>query len=491
MMRQTGIPASPRACVDGSAYDGLVALTLASRHVVLEESSTPSVHPGWVVIDGSRIASVGRGPVPNDAPGVLDLGERLIAPALVNAHTHCALSMLRGGLGRAAVGNVVEDLFYRVERALRPEDVRALARMGAYESLLAGVGLVWDHYFFGDALAAGLADTGIAAVVAPTIQDVGGPSIDDDGNGRSDRELAATETLALAGMPRIFAAVGPHATDTVSPSLWRRAVELAERLGLPLHAHLAQSPEEVHRAREAHGTTPFGLLEREGVLERVRGVFAHALFVDDAELARLGPAHALVACPYSQLVFGFPARVDHWEASGARWVVATDCAASNDSMSLRKELRFLAGLRTMGASFAGAYECFLRGRGDVDAVAGSRLEAYEAFEATATPAELYTRITSTPGALHPHVRAGVLASGAIANVVVYDLEHPSFWPGTDPIAGLVMGDVDAAIHAMWVAGQPVGERGDFHRSIVDSDAYRAHRAEASARLAELRVRAGL
>ncbi|MCA9612936.1 MAG: amidohydrolase family protein [Myxococcales bacterium] len=467
-----------------------MAFTLASRHVLLEASSTPSVEEGWVIVEGSRIASVGRGAPPDDAPHPIDVGDRLIAPALVNAHTHCVLSMLRGGLGRAAAGNVVEDLFYRIERVLLPEDVRALARMGAYESLLAGVGLVWDHYFFGEALAAGLADTGIAAVVAPTIQDVGGPSVDTAGRHRSDRELAATETLALAGMPRIFAAVGPHATDTVSPALWKQASDLAERLGLPLHAHLAQSPEEVHRARDVHGTTPFGLLEREGVLDRVRGVFAHALFVDDAELARLGPAHALVACPYSQLVFGFPARVDRWEGAGARWVVATDCAASNDSMQLRKELRFLAGLRTVGASFAGAYEAFLRGEGDVDDVARTRREGYEAFEATAAPAELYTRITSVPGALHPHVRAGVLAPGALASIVVYDLEHPSFWPATDPIAALVMADVDAAIHAMWVAGQPIGERGDFHRSVVRSHTYREHRAEAVARLADLKKRAG-
>jgi 5-methylthioadenosine/S-adenosylhomocysteine deaminase len=468
-----------------------MTFTLASRHVVLEASSTPTVEEGWLVVEGSRIASVGRGTVPDDAPRVIDLGDRLIAPALVNAHTHCALSMLRGGLGGAAAGNVVEDLFYRIERQLQPEDVRALARMGAWESLLSGVGLVWDHYFFGEALAAGLADTGIAAVIAPTIQDVGGPSLDAQGRDRSDRELAATETIALSGMPRVFAAVGPHATDTVSPALWRRAADLAERLGLPLHAHLAQSVEEVQRARENHGTTPFGLLEREGILERVRGVFAHALFVDDAELSRLGPGHALVACPYSQLVFGFPARVDRWEASGARWVVATDCAASNDSMALRKELRFLAGLRTVGASFTSAYDAFLRGNGDAESVAATRREAYAAFEATATPAELYTRITSVPGALHPHVRAGVLAPGAIASVVVYDLDHPSFWPATDPIAGLVMGDVDAAIHAMWVAGRAIGERGDFHRSIVRSETYRAHRAEAKARLSELRARAGL
>ncbi|MBX3248293.1 MAG: amidohydrolase family protein [Myxococcales bacterium] len=472
-----------------------MAFTLVSSRVLFEESSIPCVAPGWVRVEGPRIAAVGRGPAPSDAPKPIELRDRLIAPALVNAHTHCALSTLRGRVGGATAGNVVEDLFYRVEHALTPEDVRAFARMGAWESLLSGVGLVWDHYFFGAALAAGISDTGLAAVIAPTVQDLAGPSVDPraprGATPRWEQELEATETLALAGMPRVYAALGPHATDTVSPTLWREVGAMAERLGLPVHAHLAQSLEEVERAREVHGTTPFGLLERVGLLEHARGVFAHALFVDDAELARLGPAHALVACPYAQLLFGFPARVDHWEAAGVSWVVATDCAASNDSMQLRKELRLVAGMRTLPASFGDAYERFLAGRGDAASVQRARDASYARFEAAAAPAELYSRITSVPGALHPHVRAGVLAPGALANVVVYDVDHPTFWPAADVVGALVTSDVDAAIHAMWVAGQPIGEAGDFHRSIVRDERYRAHREEADARLAELLARTGV
>ena len=435
------------------------------------------VAPGWVTLEGALLGAVGEGAPPEDGVPLEDLGDALLAPAFVNPHTHVALHALRGLVGEAAAGNVVEDLFYRVERALAPEDVRAFARMGAWESLLAGVGLVWDHYFFGRALAEGIADTGLAAVVAPTVQDVGGPRPEE-----SDAQLEATLELAADPRPTLAAALGPHATDTVSEALWGRVAGLAEAHALPVHAHLAQSPEEVARAKERHGATPFGWLERMGVLERVQGVFAHALYVDRAELARLDARHALVCCPYSQLIFGFPARLDVWSAAGARWTLATDCAASNDSMSLRKELRFAAGQRTLGTSWSGAYERFLDGEGDADSVWAARSMGWAAFAEEATAPRLLRRVWGLAGALHPALRAGVLAPGALANLTAWDVDHPSFRPAKDPLAALAFADVDGALAGLWVGGVEIGERGDVAGSVRRSPLYEAHREEASARL---------
>ena len=80
--------------------------------------------------------------------------DTLLFPTLVNSHTHLAMGALRGITdGDAFTGNVVEDLFFRLEVALEPEDVRAFVRMGCWEALLAGTGSVWEHYYFGDAIA--------------------------------------------------------------------------------------------------------------------------------------------------------------------------------------------------------------------------------------------------------------------------------------------------------------------------------------------------
>ena len=107
-------------------------------------------------------------------------------------------------------------------------------------------------------------------------------------------------------------------------------------------------------------------------------------------------------------------------------------------------------------------------------------------EEVAHPHRLLSSVWRDPGNLHPTFRCGDLVAGAQANVVVWDLDHPSFWPATDPLRALAYGDTSAAIHAMMVAGKRIGVDGDFARSLVTSDAYREALREANARFAALK-----
>lgn len=462
--------------------------------------------PAAISIAGPTIAAVQ--PLPDDAARrreavarlaagarIDDVGARPVTPAFVNAHTHLALAFLRGPrIAAAARGNVVEDLFFRLESRLAPGDVRAFVRMGAYESLLSGVGLVWDHYYFGEAVADGLADAGLAGVVAPTLQDLAGPGV-----GAAEDALAATE--AIAGDPArraagVHAALGPHATDTVSAGLWEAALDLAGRHALPVHAHLAQSAEEVARVRAREGSEPLPWLARVGVLDRAPTlVLAHALYVREAQLRALDPArHALVFCPSAQAVFGFPAPVRRWAAAGVPFVVATDSAAGNDSMSLQKELRLVAAARTADVAAGGAFEAHWSGPDGapteeaVRAHRDGRVAAPEA-DALAAPAALLDRVWAAPGALHPGLSAGRVAPGHLANLVAWDDGHPALWPGDDLDRALAYGDTTGALHALWVAGRPVGEPGDVAGAVRRSAAYREARAEADGRLRALLARA--
>ena len=104
----------------------------------------------------------------------LNLGSYLLTPTFTNAHTHLAMSAFRGLQTNAFGGNVVEDLYYQIESKLTAEDVKAFARFAAYEAILAGTGMVWDHYYFGASMAEGLAEAGLPAVIAPTLQDIHG-----------------------------------------------------------------------------------------------------------------------------------------------------------------------------------------------------------------------------------------------------------------------------------------------------------------------------
>lgn len=98
----------------------------------------------------------------NELNRIVDFGDALITPGFVNSHTHLPMAALRGIEGTAVAlgGNVVSDLYFKIEKAMSPEDVRAFARMGAYDSLLAGVSFVWEHYYHGVALAEAMSETG-------------------------------------------------------------------------------------------------------------------------------------------------------------------------------------------------------------------------------------------------------------------------------------------------------------------------------------------
>lgn len=460
-----------------------MSTTLASQHVVLPDGDGFAIGPARVTVDGAHILAVEPGATAQ--PGDDDLGDLLLTPAFVDAHTHLALVALRGAaVGAAAAGNMVEDLFFRFESRLTGADVRAFARAGAYECLLHGTGFVSDHYYFGRDVAAALVETGLTGMVAPTLQDLSGP-----GARRADAAFADTAAihadaaLAAAG---VVAAVGPHATDTVSDDLWRRLHRFAADAGLPIHAHVAQSVDEVARLAARSGDPPLGHLRRLGVLDHDRWLLVHLLYTTDADLAALDDRHTLVLCPSSQAQFGFPAPVHRWQAAGRRVAIATDCAASNDGMGLPKELRAAAALRVASVARTPLADRFARtgSLADARALAADRDRLWSATQRLGDPTALLHAVWTVGAHLHGAARAGVLAPGFLANLAVWDLHHPAFWPGLDPLRALVYGDPAPALQQLMTAGAWRTARG-HHADLARSPAWRDARLEASARLAAL------
>jgi cytosine/adenosine deaminase-related metal-dependent hydrolase len=487
-----------RALFRVNRYNARVGSILRSSRVVLREHDGFVVAPARIHVAGALIERVERAPLPpaeaREQDQELDLGDRLVSPAFVNAHTHLALAFLRGLAQPRAQAtdsrtrhNLVEDVYFGFEAKLTPEDVRAFARMGAYESLLHGVGCVWDHYYGGTAVADALLDTGLSGVVAPTLQDLAGP-------GKQQHRAALDATLQIAGEARyrergVLAALGPHATDTVSPALLREVAQLAETHALPVHLHAAQSYDEVRRVESREGRSVLALLAREGLLARAPHVLlAHALFAHEAELRALDPRrHTLVVCPSSQLQFGFLAPLTHWCELGSSWVIGSDCASSNDSMNLQQELRLCAGAANAQVTGSFAFARFFE-RGqlqDAEEVWLRRKESAKAFARHTSSAQLLARVWHEPGAMHPALQTGAITPGTLANLAVWDTEHPSFWPCEDVLRGLAFGDTSQALYALYVAGRSVGEPGNLGPSLLASDAYRAARSEASARLRRL------
>lgn len=473
-----------------------MSIRLFTEHMILGQGPTLRVESALLTISGDSISQLqpmsrqAFAALP-DAADCLDLGQNLVGPSFLNGHTHLAMSALRGIGQQALRGNVVEDLYFQLESHLTPADVRAFVRMGAYENLLAGVGAVWDHYYHADEIASGLQDVGLCGVVAPTVQDVAGP-------GRDGTEAALETTLAIHRSQHfqqagIYAALGPHATDTVSPALWRRLALLADQHQLVMHAHIAQSIEEYRRSMNTYGCTPIAGLGEAGILDLPSGlVLVHSLFITAADLQLLSPErHALAYCPLSQIQFAFPAHITPWLQAGLPIQVGTDAGACNDTMNVQQELRVLAGGSAFAVTQGERYRAF-QASGSLEAAEAVHTQRVQTYDQTPSLQQMLGMVWETPARFCPALRMGELAVGARACLNVWDLNHPALWPATDPLRALVMCDAAKALRHVMINGQwmaPLETRLQEH--ILNSTAFQEAQTEASQRLQALLVRTGL
>ena len=441
-------------------------MILHAEQVVLPAGTVPRVQAANIELSGGRITRVRPGE-PDE--GAERLGDRIVAPAFINAHTHLSMVAFRGLVTGDTSGiNIVEEVYFPLERKLTAADVRAFARMGAWECVLAGTGAVFDHYYHAEAIAAALVDVGLCGVVAPTLQDLGGPGVAQLQSAReATLAIAQSTTLADAG---VLAALGPHATDTVSPALWDEVAELAHRHDLPVHFHLAQSIEELERSGGSTVDRLTPLLDGTIPLLAV-----HGLYLSDADLRRLARAGVLLGhCPASQVQFCFPAHLPSWRAMGLDLALGTDAGVNNDGVDVQAELRWLAGETSFAATYGDAHARF-RSSGDhavARQVEEGRVACLDAEEALASVWEAPARWASS-------LNAGEISAGKRANLIVVDPGHPALWPASDALRALAFGNVAAALDRVVINGREVR---------LDADLYRAHREEADRRLVELLAR---
>jgi cytosine/adenosine deaminase-related metal-dependent hydrolase len=162
-------------------------------------------------------------------------------------------------------------------------------------------------------------------------------------------------------------------------------------------------------------------------------------------------------------------------------------------MDVQGELRLLAGGGVFGVWSSQQSAEFLQGGSDAQAagVQAVRQELLRASSEWNKPVELLKTVTSVPGSLHPALPVGAIRSGALANLLFVRLDHPNMWPSLAPLRGVCFSSLAPAIDGLMVAGKWVGQRGNFHQSVVRSERYERHRQEADRRFADLLVRAGI
>jgi cytosine/adenosine deaminase-related metal-dependent hydrolase len=326
----------------------------------------PPLENGWLEIARGRIAALGRGAPPGSAATITDLGDAIVLPGLVNAHTHLEFSGLAEPLD-AAGG--LPAWIGRVVAARRARDAGGAA---AADSLPQAVNAI--HRGLAESAAAGVTTIGEIATTAPPAAYAGpGPRVRvfREGLGLGAAAQAAVPRAVAADLDRLAAAglaagISPHAPYSVAAPLGRRLLAEAHRRCLPVAMHLLESEAEPELL--AGGSGPFRrLLEDLGAwdpeappvllpavdwIERLaaarRGIVVHATHIDHdppalARLARHRDRLAVVVCPRTTAAISgrLPPLVT-LRAAGIRLAIGTDSRASNPDLSVLAECRSLA-----------------------------------------------------------------------------------------------------------------------------------------------------
>lgn len=406
----------------------------------------------------TRISPTASADGPHEADRI-DASGRLAIPGLVNAHTHLYSSLARGmsvsPFAPTSFTQILEQLWWKLDKALDPEAVRTSALVGALEAARCGVTTLIDHHASPFAIAdsldalheAVIDEVGLRAALCYELSDRDGEKQRDQGIRENLRYLArSTPTKAAAQF-------GIHASFTVADETLAAVAESIPD-GAGIHIHVAEGPEDEVQCEQQYGLRIVHRLDRFGLL-RPKSILAHCLHIDESEKDLIAQRNAIVVHnPRSNMnnavgVFDMAGFLKRGILTG----LGTDGLGAN----------MLAELFTAG---------ILQKHASADPLAGS-------FDA------LYSLLFANNPAIAERllgVKIGQLTVGAPADLILLDYDPPTpFQPG-NALGHLLFG---TAVHSMrvtdsFVAGRHILKNGCF--ADLDEKAIYAHAREQAASL---------
>jgi len=421
-----------------------VSTLYANAHVVTMEDERNEHPGGWLLVDGGFVQSAGTGTRP-EADDLVDLGGAVVTPGLINTHHHLWQNLTRA---RAQDENLFGWLqtLYPAWARIDEEAEYAAARCGLAELALSGCTTVFDHHYLFPPGREGLLEAeiraarelGVRIVASRGSMDLGqsdGGLPPDSVVEDPDDVLAATAAAAkLADGAQVEIAAAPCSPFSVTKELMRESAELARKLGLRLHTHLAETVEEAEFAQEKFGCTPVEYVEELGWL--AEDVWcAHCVHLSAEDVAKFSRQDVGVAhCPSSNMRLGAGmAPVRELLDAGVRVGLGVDGSASNERGDLFLEIKqALLVARARGGPKAMTARDALR--------LGTRGSA----------------------AVLGREDIGQLAPGKRADFAVWSIDGLELGGAADPVAGLVFAGPHR-VDRLYVGGEEVVRGGHLVR----------------------------
>jgi 8-oxoguanine deaminase len=405
---------------------------------------------GIVLQDGRIVELIAAGHSPT-VPNVeiYDSGEHVVVPGLINTHHHFYQT-----LTRAVPAALNRELFpwlqalYPIWARLTPEALDLGMTLAMAELLLSGCTTTTDHHYVFPAGLEDAIDIEVAAAKRLGLRVLltrGSMNLSQRDGGLPPDSVVQDQDTILADSERVVAryhqagqgamvqiALAPCSPFSVTTSLMRSTAELAGRLNVRMHTHLAETEDENRYCQEVHHCRPLDYLESCGWLSD-RVWLAHGIHFDAAEMSRLARAGTAIShCPCSnQTLASGTCPVCAMEQAGVKIGIGVDGSASNDGSNLMQEVR----------------AAFLLQRSRYGVKAVSHIDALR-------------WATKGSAACVGRTDIGEIATGKMADLALFKLDEPRFSGSGDPLAALVLCGAHRADRVM-VGGRWIVKDGEI------------------------------
>ncbi len=314
-----------------------MGILIRGAHIITQNANR-EILEGDVLIEGNRIAKVGKDLPGEGAEDVVEGKGKILFPGLVNAHTHGAMGLLRGHGEGLPLHRWLEEKIWPAEKNLTTEDVYWGTMMGAIEMIRSGTTCFNEMYMFGvKHMADAVSKAGMRAVLGKGVYDKSGERTTES----EMRELKKKAGEIRGRYPRIEMGVAAHSVYTCSEELLREAKEFAKQEGLAFHMHVSETREEVFNLLREKNMRPVEYLDSIGLVDS-GSVLAHMGWVTKREISIAGKNKAnVVHCPVSnlKLATGGICPVSEFGESGTNVALGTDGAASNNSLNMLETMK--------------------------------------------------------------------------------------------------------------------------------------------------------
>ena len=317
-------------------------ILIKNTTIVTQNSERQIIKNGAILIEDKKIIDLGAtGKIEKKyakaKKRIINGKNQVVIPGLINAHTHAAMTILRGFADDMPLKEWLEQKIWPAEAKLKPADIYRGSKLACQEMLQSGTTAFFDMYWHPESIIKAIGETGIRGFVGPLIINLGAIKI-------SPAQIEKTyNKLRPEISDKIKITIAPHSIYTVPKETLIWCKKFADEKNLLIHIHLSETENEVSECEKKHNLGPVEYLEKIGFLgDNV--VAAHGCWLNDKEIKILAKRKVSVAhCPTSnlKLVSGVMPLSKLLKA-GVNVALGTDGSSSNNNLDMLEEMKIAA-----------------------------------------------------------------------------------------------------------------------------------------------------